>query len=111
MKLYYTISEVSQQMGVNPSHLRFLETEFKDLKPQTDKRGVRRYTQADIDLIQRILYLTKERGYTLDGARQQLRASRRQQQLGSPDILDEKVQLVENLTKVRQFLVELKEQL
>ena len=48
MKLYYTISEVAQQLNVNPSQLRFLEGEFPELKPQTNSRGVRRYTPNDI---------------------------------------------------------------
>ena len=34
-KLYYSIKEVAQQVGVNESTLRFWETEFPNLKPKT----------------------------------------------------------------------------
>jgi len=111
MKLYYTISEVAEQLKVNPSHLRFLETEFPEIRPNTNSRGVRHYRQADIDLLKRIIYLTKECGYTLEGTRQQLKASRHQQDQGQKNTLDEKMEIVQDLQDIRQFLVELKEQL
>ena len=100
MKLYSTITEVSKELGVNASHLRFLEKEFPEIKPSTNTRGVRHYTQEDITLLRRILYLTKECGYTIEGARQQLRARTADSQ-----------QMVEELQRIRSFLVELKEQL
>ena len=71
-KLYYSISEVSAITGLKPHVLRYWETEFPQLQPKKNRAGNRIYTQADIDLVQRIQYLLKEERYTLDGARQVL---------------------------------------
>ena len=101
-KLYYSIGEVAAMLDVAPSVLRFWESEFDCIKPVKNKRGTRSYTARDIELLRRIHYLTRECGYTLEGAREQMRTR---------PIDDPKMELVNNLTAVRQFLVELKEQL
>lgn len=99
-KLYYTIGEVAEQLGEATSTLRFWEKEFDVLQPVKNKRGVRSYTERDIDLLRRIKYLTRDCGYTLDGVREQLRLR---------PIEDPHQQLVNQLTDVRQFLVQLRE--
>lgn len=80
MKLYYTISEVAGMLNVNPSLLRFWETEFPQLRPAKNSHGSRTYTEKDIELVKRIYHLTKECGYTLDGAREQLKKRRKDQE-------------------------------
>ncbi|MCK9302708.1 MAG: MerR family transcriptional regulator [Bacteroidales bacterium] len=73
-KLYYTISEVADMFNVNQSLIRFWETEFpKQIKPKRNKRGVRFFTQDDIDNIKNIYHLVKEKKYTLDGAKEELK--------------------------------------
>lgn len=111
MKFFLSINEAAQELNVNASYLRFLEKEFPQLKPYTTGRGSRRYTAEDMELLRRIIYLTKECGYTLEGARQQLKEARRQQVEGTKSELDERMLLVNNLTQIRKFLVELKESL
>ena len=69
-KLYYTIGEVAQLFQVNTSHIRFWSKEFDVIKPATNKKGNRLYTQADIDNFRKIYHLVKEKGYTLKGAKQ-----------------------------------------
>lgn len=101
-KLYYSIGEVAAMLGVAPSVLRFWETEFGQLHPVKNRRGVRSYTRRDVELLQRIHYLTRDCGYTLEGAREQLRAH--------PDA-DPKMQVVQTLTDLRAFLTDLKERL
>jgi len=71
-KLYYTVTEVADQFGINASKLRFYEGEFETLKPKKNKTGKRQYTQADIDHLREILDLTQTQGYTLPGARDYL---------------------------------------
>ena len=100
--MYYSIGEVAEMLGVNTSMLRFWETEFKELRPVKNKRGTRSYTQQDIDLLRRIQYLTKECGLTLDGARQQLKSDK------APD---RNLQIVETLTELKNFLVQMKQNL
>lgn len=101
-KLYYSIGEVSSMVGEPQSVLRFWETEFPSLKPVKNRRGVRSYTERDVELVKRICYLTRECGYTLDGVREQLRVR---------PLEDPKQEVVNRLTDVRRFLTELKEQL
>ena len=99
-KLYYSIGEVSEMLGEPQSVLRFWETEFNELRPVKNKRGVRSYTAHDIDILRRIHHLTRECGYTLEGAREQMRTR---------PLEDPKMELVNNLKEVRSFLTELKE--
>ncbi len=101
-KLYYSIGEVSELVGEPQSVLRFWETEFGSLRPVKNKRGVRSYTERDIELVKRIHYLTRECGYTLDGAREQLR----QRPLDDP-----KQEVINNLVDLRRTLTALKETL
>lgn len=98
-KLYYTIGEVSETLGEPASVLRFWENEFDCIKPVKNKRGVRSYTEHDIDLLRRIQYLTRQCGYTLEGTREQMRLR---------PIEDPKMEVVRNLTTLRTFLVDLK---
>ena len=99
-KLYYTIGEVAEMIGEPATVLRFWESEFTQIKPVKNKRGVRSYTEHDIDILRRIHHLTRDCGYTLEGAREQMRTR---------PIEDPKMALVNNLKEVRSFLVDLKE--
>jgi len=69
-KLYYSISEVSKMVGLEPYVLRYWETEFEQLRPQKNRAGNRIYTERDIDTIRLIKKLTREERYTNEGARQ-----------------------------------------
>ena len=44
LKLFYSIGEVAQEFGVNESLLRFWESEFPNIAPKKNSRGVRMYT-------------------------------------------------------------------
>lgn len=101
MKLFYSISEVAEILGVSQSLLRYWETEFSELKPSKNARGVRMYRQEDIELLRRIHHLTKERGLTLEGTREQLR---------NADATDN-MQVIDTLKELRAFLVDLKSQI
>ena len=72
-KLYYTIGEVAQMFNVNTSHIRFWSKEFDVIRPATNKKGNRLYTQADIENFKKIYHLVKEKGYTLKGAKSELK--------------------------------------
>jgi len=99
-KLYFSIGEVARMLDVNPSLLRFWETEFPQIKPYKNKKGSRFYTAEDIELLKRIYHLTRDCGYTLEGVREQLRTNTK---------LDEKMQLVKTLTETKEFLLSLKD--
>jgi DNA-binding transcriptional MerR regulator len=76
IKLYYSISEVSNITDIKAYVLRFWEKEFPSLKPRKNRGGNRIYQEREIDLINRIKTLLYDEGYTIEGARQKLRATR-----------------------------------
>jgi len=72
-KLYYRISEVARMVGVEPSTLRFWESQFPQIQPKRNGKD-RLYSPADIELFQTIKYLLKEEKYTIEGAKQKLKS-------------------------------------
>ena len=68
-KLYYSIGEVAKAFKVKTSLLRFWENEFDSIKPKKKLNGTRKYSQKDIESIQLIYHLVKEKGMTLAGAK------------------------------------------
>ena len=74
-KLYYSISEVSELTGLEPSVLRFWETEFGQLRPKKNRAGNRMYREKDIKFIQEIKRLTRDEGYTIAGAKKKIQES------------------------------------
>ena len=75
-KRYYTIGEVAKTFQVNTSLLRFWEKEFKEIQPKKKSSGVRKYTPQDIQNIKLIFHLLKEKGMTIEGAKNHLKNSK-----------------------------------
>lgn len=75
-KMFYRISELAEMFDVNESLLRYWEKEFPQISPKTNNRGVRLYRKEDIEVIGLIYHLVKERGMTLQGARQKLKENK-----------------------------------
>ena len=71
-KYFYTIGDVCKLTGTKPHVLRYWEAQFKLLRPARRYSGHRKYTQREIDLIQRIKHLVVERKYTLAGAKREI---------------------------------------
>lgn len=78
-KQFYSISEVAKIIGVNETALRFWEKEFKEINPRRSGRGIRFYSNDDLETIKLIHYLTKEKGLTLEGARKRLKENRKKE--------------------------------
>jgi len=72
-KLYYSISEVSELFDLNASTIRFWEKEFEMLSPTKNKKGNRLFTKKDIEHLAQIVELVKQKGYTIQGAKEQLK--------------------------------------
>ena len=72
-KLYHSIGEVAERLGVNTSLIRYWEKEFGTLRPRRNGKGDRLYTMKDIAQLERIHHLVKEKGFTLSGAKEALR--------------------------------------
>ncbi len=102
-KVYYRIGEVADMFSVNQSLIRFWEKEFDIIKPYRNKKGNRFFTKKDIDNFHLIFHLVKERGFTLQGAREKLKAN--------PEETTDHAEVVRNLQKIKGFLLDLKQEL
>jgi DNA-binding transcriptional MerR regulator len=102
-KIFYSIGEVAEMIGENPSLIRYWENQFDALKPHKNKKGTRLFTKEDIETIKLIHHLVKERGLTIKGAQQKLKDNR-EETINSFEI-------VQRLQVVRQQLVEIRDEM
>jgi len=102
-KLYYGIGEVADIFDVNTSLIRFWEKEFDIIKPKKNAKGNRMFTEADVNNFFIIYHLVKERGFTLQGAKEKLKNNKE-------DTINQ-IEIVKSLTEVKSFLLELKAQI
>ena len=72
-KLYFRIGEVATLCHLPAYVLRFWESEFPQLKPVKSSTGQRMYRKRDVESVVRIKKLLYEDGFTIAGARVQLR--------------------------------------
>ena len=97
-KLYYSISEVSEMFDVSNSLIRFWESEFSILNPRKNSKGDRRFMQKDIENLSIIYHLVKKKGFTLEGAKNEIASNKER--------LKKRLVIIQKLEKVRAFLVE-----
>ena len=102
-KLYYSIGEVAGMFDVNTSLIRFWEKEFSVIKPHKTQSGKRMFTSKDVDNFHMIYHLVKEKGMTLNGAKQVLKEKR--------DEAEAKFEIVKSLKNIRERLVSMKTKL
>tara|TARA_B100001113_G_scaffold150889_1_gene123721 strand:+ start:1113 stop:1436 length:324 start_codon:yes stop_codon:yes gene_type:complete len=100
-KRYYSIGEVASKFNVNPSLIRFWEQEFKILNPKKNSRGNRKFTQKDIEVINKIYFLLKEKGYTIQGAKDYI----------NNENTSNKLDIVNKLKSIKDKLIEIRKQL
>lgn len=71
------MGEIARAFNVNASLIRFWEKEFDVLKPKKNAKGNRMFTPEDLKNLKNIYHLVKEKGFTLDGAKDFLKNSRK----------------------------------
>ena len=101
-KKYYTIGEVADELGVATSLIRFWEGEFDNIKPKKNRKGNRQFTKDDLQSVKLIYHLVKEKGYTLQGARDFI---------SNGGEASGKMEMIESLKKVRSFLDQIRKEL
>jgi DNA-binding transcriptional MerR regulator len=104
-KLYFRIGEVSRLCRLPAYVLRFWETEFPQLKPVKSSTGQRMYRRKDVDAVLRIKKLLYEEGFTIAGARQQLRSESKPEKNQVP--LPFPMQSTADLSRIRNGLQEI----
>ena len=100
-KRYFSIGEVASKFNVNPSLIRFWEQEFKILNPKKNSRGNRKFTKKDIESLNKIYFLLKEKGYTIQGAKDYI----------SNEKSSNRLNIVNKLKQIKNKLIEIREQL
>jgi DNA-binding transcriptional MerR regulator len=109
-KLYRSISEVSEMLGVKPHVLRYWETQFGMLRPKKNRAGNRMYRPEELRTLERIKELLYERRFTIAGARRKLLDERKE---GDPQAelafaeADRKMALTEIKTELKSILAKL----
>lgn len=98
-RLFYSIQEVADHFAVNVSLLRFWEKEFENINPKKTAGGTRQYTREDIQQVEIVYHLVKEKGMTLEGARQTLKSKK--------DEEEKRVEVLSRLTKIKKELLSL----
>jgi DNA-binding transcriptional MerR regulator len=102
-KLYFSIGEVADMFKVAPSLIRFWQTEFDIINPKKNRKGNRQFTKEDIENLKIVYHLVKEKGYTLQGAKEIIKN-------GKGKAMDN-LEMIKSLEKVKNFLLELKKNL
>lgn len=101
-RLYYSIQEVADHFAVNVSLLRYWEKEFENIRPKKTAGGTRQYTKEDIQQIEIVYHLVKEKGMTIEGARQTLNSKK--------DDEEKRVEAVARLHEIRKELASIEEE-
>jgi DNA-binding transcriptional MerR regulator len=111
-KLYRSISEVAELVGVKQHVLRYWETQFSMLRPRKNRAGNRMYRPDEVKLLLRIRELLYGRRYTIAGARRTLLDERKdstpQVEIGFDDA-ERKLVIHEVKTGLKQLVDRLKE--
>lgn len=102
-KFYYSISEVSKHFDVAASLLRYWEAEFPSITPKRNAKGTRFYTASDVEEINRIYLLVKEKGYTLQGAKDKIKADKKN--------INTNLEVIEKLEGIKRFLLKMKQEI
>jgi len=101
-RLYYSIQEVADHFAENVSLVRFWEKVFENINPKKTKSGTRQYTKADVMEIAIVYRLVKEKGLTLEGARQALKINKSDEEL--------RIEALSRLQKVKIELLKMEKE-
>jgi DNA-binding transcriptional MerR regulator len=97
------MGEVTQLFDVNASQIRYYEREFEILQPKKNKKGNRLFSPEDVENLKIIFSLLKDKGFTLQGAKDYLRSNKGE--------VKENQKVIDSLERLKQFLLEVKEKL
>ena len=97
-KKYYSIGEVSSQLNLNSSLIRYWESEFEVLSPKKNKKGLRKYTEKDIEILKKINSLLKDDGFTIEGAKKHFKSK----------VLNQENKIISELENIKKKLIDLK---
>lgn len=101
LPLYLSITELSEKISETPATLRHWETVFTHIKPKKNKKGNRLYDREQVAAIQEIQQLIRQKGMTLQGAKDFL----------SQKQINNKQDAIASLEKLKNMLLAMREML
>ncbi|MHC5201852.1 MerR family transcriptional regulator [Myroides sp. LJL119] len=102
-KRYYSIGELATAFGLNASTLRFWEKEFDIINPKKNAKGNRMFSQQDVENLELLYHLLKERGFTLDGAKEYIKNKPKQNM--------DSFEIIKRLEFIKKTLISIKNEL
>ena len=103
-KLFYSIGEVATMFDVNTSLIRFWEKEFDVISPSKNKKGNRLFTKKDIENFKLIFHFVKEKGYTLQGAKDKLKGGVKESDQVKAEVIDKLKQIKSRLLNLKDSM-------
>ena len=97
------MGEVAAMFDVNTSLIRFYEKEFEVLKPKKNKKGNRLFTPEDLENLRIIFHLIRDKGYTLNGAKDHLKNNLSETK--------DSQRIISSLENLKKFLLEVRDQM
>ena len=103
-KIFYSIKEVSASLKESESTLRYWESEFRNIiSPMRKERGIRFYSEKDIEDVRLIKYLVRDCGLTFEGVRKKLKNNK--------EAVERQAKAVQHLKNIRVEVKALEESL
>jgi DNA-binding transcriptional MerR regulator len=103
-KIYFKIGEVAERFNVNPSLIRYWEKEFSFINPRKSDGGTRMFTRKDLDHFEIIHHLVKEKGMTIQGAKDYIAKKSKDKSLEKLEVINTLKRTKEMLTEIRGLL-------
>lgn len=102
-KRYYSIGELASAFDLNASTIRFWEKEFEFIRPKKNAKGNRMFSQEDVENLELLYHLLKERGFTLEGAKEYIR--------NRPKNNMDNFEIIKRLEHIKNTLISIKNEL
>ena len=115
---YKSIGEVAKLLNLvnlkngklNTHTIRFWEKEFKQIKPKIFAGKRRYYDEKSIDVLKKIKFLLKEKGFTINGVKKHLSKSNSFEldEIGNSSIKTKNINLKSKIKKISKLIKEIK---
>ena len=113
---YKTIGEVAKQLGlvdkkngkVMTHTLRFWEKSFKQIRPKIFSGGRRYYDPNTVNLLKKIQYLLKVKGFTICGVKRVLNSEETVIDENNNISINAKIKIKQKINKISSLLKDLK---
>ena len=102
LKTFYSIAEVAEMFNVSGSLLRYWESMFPNISPQKAGRGIRQYSKDDIEEVRLVYHYVKEKGMTIEGARNAIDRLKSGQTNAMQ--VDHRIEVIDRLKDIRDQL-------